>query len=392
MANYPRITPATLANLAPVINDPTDAEAANKLAQVDLQTRQFVNDYLNTKFDSSTEALKVAALADASLAGTVKGSTGNTGTQQAIVQGTVSTPDLRDLAVSSAKLADSAVLTAKIADTQITTQKIVDKAVTAGKIADATITVAQLAAKAVDNTILKSDAATDANRAVTTDHIRDGAVTTAKLASGAITAAVLPPGSVEGQILITQANPYSFAVKSLTGDITLTKDGLVTLVTKNECELVERQNNGVAAGASGAAAVQIRGNATAWVEAWRASVSSFVTIGAGGKFSLPVGKFYFEASAPAYKTGRHILKLAHYNVSNVLQSDTYYGTSEVCPAAGALSNRSFVRGYVTIAATNDYMQLEHYTELAEATDGLGFPSSSGGTYEIYAQVFIQQVG
>lgn len=49
------------------------------------------------------------------------------------------------------------------------------------------VLTAKLAPDSVDSTILKDDATTDANRAVTTNHIRDASITTAKLADGSVT-------------------------------------------------------------------------------------------------------------------------------------------------------------------------------------------------------------
>src|SRR6266487_2281794 len=117
MATYNRVTPANLTNYSVVIDDPTGSEDANKINLVELQTRRFVYDFLITKFDSAlSDVLKPGSLADTSLAGKVKGSTGNSGTQQGIVQGTVSTPDLRDSAVTAQKVAAGAISTTGIAD------------------------------------------------------------------------------------------------------------------------------------------------------------------------------------------------------------------------------------------------------------------------------------
>src|SRR5216117_696014 len=163
MATYPRVTPANLTNYTPVVDDPAAAEDSNKLYQVDLQTRRFVLDFLISKFDSTlSDVLKPAALADTSLAGKVKGSTGNAGTQQGIVQGTVSTPDLRDAAVTAQKLAAGAISTTGLSDGAVTTVNHADapNGITTSKINDAQITTAKLATDAVDATILKDSSST----------------------------------------------------------------------------------------------------------------------------------------------------------------------------------------------------------------------------------------
>src|SRR5438876_783020 len=204
MATYPRVTPASLANYAPVIDDPTGSEDANKVNLVHLQTRRFVYDFLSAKFDqAASDVLKAAAIVDATLAGKVKGSTGNAGSQQAIVQGTISTPDLRDAAVTASKLAAGAIATTGLADSAVTTVKLADSpnGVTTAKVNDLQITTAKLANDAVDATKLKDSASTDSDRAVTTDHIRDSAITSAKIAANAVTVAKLETAS-SGQILV----------------------------------------------------------------------------------------------------------------------------------------------------------------------------------------------
>ena len=384
MATYPEIT--TLAAWAAVINDPTDNEDANKLAQVDLQTRKFVDTMFNLILDSSTNKLKASVVGDASIVGLIKGSTSNTGTQQGLLQGTVSTPDFRDLAVSTAKLADNAVTTAKIADLQVTTAQLADVSVTAGKIASATITDTQLASDSVTTAKIVNDA-------VTTAKILNANVTAAKVAANVIGGDQLIVGAAEGQLLVAGANPYKFAVKAMSGAATMDKDGVVTLASHNECELVERSNNTIAAGASGLATWTIRGslvNTLPYIEVWKTTAVSFASFNNIGDIALPVGVYMIEATAPAYKAGRHICRLVRYNVSTVVQ-ESYYGTSELASVASGTQTRSFVRGMITVVNSSDVVRLEHYTELIEAVDGMGYPSSSGGTYEVYATIRIRQI-
>src|SRR5437016_5959479 len=167
MALYDRITPANLNNLSALVNNPAGSEDANQLYLVDLQTRRFVYDFLISRFDSAaSDVLKAAAIVDATVAGKIKGSTGNAGTQQAIVQGTVSTPDLRDAAVTSAKIAASAITTSLLTDAAVTTAKHADapNGITTAKINDGQITTPKLATDSVDATILKDSSSTDSDR------------------------------------------------------------------------------------------------------------------------------------------------------------------------------------------------------------------------------------
>lgn len=389
MATYPRITPATLANLAPVIDDPTGSEDANKVNLVHLQTRRFISDFLASKFDSAAgDVLKASAVADATVAGKIKGSTGNAGSQQAIVQGTVSTPDLRDSAVSTQKINDNAVSTNKLSDGAVTTVKHADapNGITTAKINDSQVTEAKLADDSVTAAKLKDSASTDADRAVTTDHIRDSAVTSAKIAANAVTVAKLETAS-SGQILVADGSG-AFKKVTMSGDATINASGVVTVGALGYAKIVERAGNTVVGGANSATTWNVRGNIVSWVKEWE-TVASLVTLGASGKISLAAGTYLIEASSPAYKTDEHILRLVRYNSSDVVQ-ETFYGTSELSNAADAVQSRSFVIAKSAFVAS-DYFKLEHWTKTANATDGMGRPSSSGGTYEIYAQICIKRL-
>lgn len=90
---------------------------------------------------------------------------------------------IKDDGVDAAKLKDDATTDANRA---VTTNHIRDSAVTTAKIAD----------DAVDAAKLKDDATTDANRAVTTNHIRDSAVTEAKIGTAAVTEAKIGAAAV----------------------------------------------------------------------------------------------------------------------------------------------------------------------------------------------------
>lgn len=388
MADYPRILPATLANWLPVTNDPTDFESADKLAQVDLQTRRFVYDYLLTKFDSSTEFLLPAVLGPGTLTNRVSGAQGNASPSQDIVASSVSTPDLRDQCVSTAKLADGAVTTAKIGTAQITADLMAPNSVTVASIPNGSIGTTQLAPGCVDSTILKSDA-TGIAGAVTSQHIQAGAVTSSKLASGAVTSSALMPGSIPGQLLIAGDSPYQFTPQAMSGGATIDKNGVITLRINNISFLAERQNNGIACGAS-ITGYQVRGSVTVWTEIWRVSPTAFVTTTPAGHISLPPGLYIVEATAPAYKSNQHICRLVRYNGLNAFQ-ESYYGTSANTYVSGGNSDQSatLVKAFFNMAP-NDYIQLEHYINTADPA-GLGAPSNSGGTYEIYATMLIRSL-
>lgn len=84
------------------------------------------------------------------------------------------------------------------------TDHLVDGAVTATKILDGNVGTAELADDAVTAVKLQSDATSDANRAVTTDHIKDNAVTMNKL-SPAVADRFVDLGRIQHVPLLKQA-------------------------------------------------------------------------------------------------------------------------------------------------------------------------------------------
>lgn len=109
------------------------------------------------------------------------------------------------------------------------------------------------------------------------------------------------------------------------------------------------------------------------------------------QFSLEPGTYLIEASAPAYRTNRHQLRL--YNVSNdevEITSDgrLFVGTSEQANSTTSSGNRAFLQGAITIAASSTY-RLEHYTQTVQASEGLGLETNQ--TSEVYAIVKITKI-
>lgn len=198
--------------------------------------------------------IAAADLADASVA-TAKLADGAVTTAK-ILDGTIAAADLAGNAVTTVKINDGAVTSAKIADGTIVTADLADASVATAKLADGAVTDAKIssvapgkltagsattgqvlkwngtawtpqadnagagtitsitagtgltggtitatgtigiAASGVTATELRSDATTDANRAVTTNHIRDNAVTSAKILDGTVGTSDLADASV----------------------------------------------------------------------------------------------------------------------------------------------------------------------------------------------------
>lgn len=174
------------------------------------------------------------------------------GTQQilgsAIVDGTVNTADLADLAVTTGKLAANAVTTAKLASAAVTssilgtdsvdsthiqdnavlTASIADDQITAAKIADAAVVAAHLNTNAVTSSAIAAGAvvagklgsaavtATElATNAVTTAKIADTQISTAKLINQAVTAAKIANATITDTQLSTGALHFATDTTSL---------------------------------------------------------------------------------------------------------------------------------------------------------------------------------
>lgn len=112
------------------------------------------------------------------------------------------------------------------------------------------------------------------------------------------------------------------------------------------------------------------------------------TIGIGSlstnTFTLPSGTYEINASAPAYMTGRHRIRL--YNVTN--STTLLLGTVEYNNnASGYAQTRSFIDGRITLSASIQ-LRIDHYAGVSNAnTNAFGVETSSGDI-EIYTRVKI----
>jgi hypothetical protein len=112
--------------------------------------------------------------------------------------------------------------------------------------------------------------------------------------------------------------------------------------------------------------------------------TGIVTSLASNQFVLPKGTYYIEASAAAYVTDNHRIRLR-----NITDSSTaLLGTSELCSGVGVY-NRSFISGELTITSAKTF-ELQHYTQTARATDGLGRDVGTGEN-NVYAIVKITKI-
>jgi len=106
--------------------------------------------------------------------------------------------------------------------------------------------------------------------------------------------------------------------------------------------------------------------------------SNIVTLGAG--------TYYIEASAPAFNSNGHKIR-----IRNVTDSTTIaIGSSSYNSAGGNNQTESKAYGYVTLTGNKD-ISIEHVVNNAVATNGFGAGGAVGGDAEVFAQLFILQI-
>lgn len=141
----------------------------------------------------------------------------------------------------------------------------------------------------------------------------------------------------------------------------------------------DEKTSGTSAGASSAATWNTRTLNTVKVnQITGASLAS-------NQVTLPAGTYLIYAHASAQQLDRHQLRLRNVTDGSTILA----GTSEIANDGDTTGNKSQLMGRFTLAAEKD-IELQHYTEKARATDGLGVASSSGEV-EVYADVWIEVV-
>lgn len=140
----------------------------------------------------------------------------------------------------------------------------------------------------------------------------------------------------------------------------------------------DEKASGTHAGASAAAAWQTRTlNTVKTNEITGASL-------AGNEVTLPAGTYEIEANAPSYSTNRARLRL--YDVTGA--AALLLGPSRFAETGSETAVA--VRGRFSLAGTST-VRVEHYTQTALATFGLGVATNLVGLIEVYAEVLIRKV-
>ena len=110
---------------------------------------------------------------------------------------------------------------------------------------------------------------------------------------------------------------------------------------------------------------------------------SVVTL-APPQFTLGSGEYIIEASAPAYQTGYHKIRL--YNITSSIETMT--GSSERASSADQTITRSHLITRFTLTSSTLF-EIQHYCNLA-ALEGLG-QAVGAGSSEVYTQIKITKL-
>jgi hypothetical protein len=397
MADYPTLA-ATLSALAATETDPTGAESAAKLNDAIVQTRVWLGDFLSQVFTDVGKLKPYAIDADVIPAGTVRGSNPVGDVQREILQRSIRAIDITLESITSAELAAAAVTTAKIADEAVTAAKLATGAFTSDKIGTQAITTDKIAASAITTPLLATDA-------VQTTKIKDENVTTAKVALRAIDGSRLPAGTA-GQVLVGgntvngQAN--SFKPVTLSGVITVDADGVTTFASDaadaTAFAIVAESGapSGTAGGLSKTADWCRRGANLApaagsgqWII--EKDPSGLVNINGSYIEFKKDGAYRISVSCPAYKVSGHMIRATVKKDAVAADTQVFYGSSEYASNANLGQTRSQMDIIVNFSGATDtvfpYMYIDHYTDIAIASEGLG-KNVGAGVNERYAIVSI----
>ena len=186
----------------------------------------------------AANAVVTASIVDANVT-TAKIADGNVTTAK-IAADAITGAKIADDAINSEHYADGSIDTAHIADLQITTGLIAADAITGAKIADDAIDSEHYAADSIDNEHLANDAVGAdelASNAVVTASIVDANVTLAKIANQAANTVLVrdanSSGVVSAKALATTeiliGDGTGFTAAALSGDVTMTNAGVVTI-------------------------------------------------------------------------------------------------------------------------------------------------------------------
>lgn len=247
--------------------------------------------------------------------------------------------DINNGAITSDKLAIDSVTSTKLADNSILDEHINIGAVTTTKIANLGVTDAKLAANSV-----------------TTAKILDANVTAGKL-----------------------ANTLDLSAK------TITLPPVNQPFSKQLLYVAEEFASGVAGGASVAATQHIRAlNTTIENGITGASLNASTY-----QITLPAGEYFFDYMSPSHKTNANFSFI--YQVSPSPAGIIGNGSNAYSGSADGTMTTSVGSNVLTLTASSTIIELRHYTQTAQATNGLGLPMAFTGRSERYATLKIWKI-
>lgn len=173
-----------------------------------------------------------------------------------------------------------------------------------------------------------------------------------------------------GAELITGSDDDKFATAKALADSDYHRDYIL---------IRDQKAQNVSGGASAAATWNVRTLNTEVTD-----TSNLATV-ASNRITLVAGTYRIQATAPHYGAQRSRLRLRNVTDS----TDVLYGPTGVYnSAAEGVGLESTLVGVFTIAASKE-LELQHYTQVAKATDGLGIESNVAAEY--YAQVELWRI-
>lgn len=104
---------------------------------------------------------------------------------------------------------------------------------------------------------------------------------------------------------------------------------------------------------------------------------------ASNQFTLGAGDYLIEASAPVYRTDRHVIRLQNITAGTTVQ----IGSSEFSYRDEHITNRSFLTARVSITGSTTF-EIQHRAQTTSSTFGLGVDSGLTGVESIYTVVKI----
>jgi len=105
----------------------------------------------------------------------------------------------------------------------------------------------------------------------------------------------------------------------------------------------------------------------------------------GTNFSLPAGRYWITARAPAYRSERHQIVL--YNLS--AGSNAIPGTAERSPDNDATTTYSVLEGPIELSSSTTF-QIRHHMTAEKSSNGLGLQANTPGVGNVYTVVTIRK--